>query len=182
MASRRSSSLRYAKALFQLADEVDSRDAIGAALTDLVALLASHPGLRNSLFRPLHPAAQRRAVLEAIAQSLDFPPIFANFCRFLIDQRRIAEMTAIRDEYEWLVEEAAGRRHGAVTTAAPLSDSQLERLRGALSRRLACQVELSARVDPSLLGGMTARVGHLVIDGSLRSRLAQLRVELLEGS
>ena len=182
MVSRSSSSRRYAKALFRLAEEEDRCDAVGAGLTDLVALLATHRELRDSLFRPLYPAAQRKQVLEVVSRSLELPPIFANFCRFLIDRRRMAQLEAIRDEYERLREEASGRRRGVVASAVPLSDSQLERLRRALSGRLGCRVELSAQVDSSLLGGVVARVGHLVIDGSLRSRLAKLRAELVEGS
>ena len=182
MASRSASSQRYAKALFRLAEEEGQRDAVGSALTRVVNLVAAHPGLRDSLFRPLYPAAQRKQVLEAVSRALALPPIFVNFCRFLIDRRRVAELEAIRDEYERLREEAAGRRRGVVTSAVPLSDAQLERLGRALSNHLGCRVELAAQVDSSLLGGVVARVGHLVIDGSLRSRLAELRTELVEGS
>jgi F-type H+-transporting ATPase subunit delta len=77
-----------------------------------------------------------------------------------------------------LAEEAAGRVRGEVVSATPLDPAQLDRIRSALARRLGRELDLAIRVDPALLGGLVARVGDLVFDGSLRTQLAQLRAQL----
>lgn len=178
MAGRRSASVRYAKALFGLAQETGSVDAIRDELNGLLGAIEEVPGLADVFVRPLHPAAERRAALKQLAGPLGLSPLVANFCAFLIDQRRTRDLGAIRDEFVRLAEEAAGRVRGEVVTAAPLEPAQLERIQGALARRLGRQVDLSVRVDPELVGGLVARVGDLVFDGSLRSQLEQLRAQL----
>jgi F-type H+-transporting ATPase subunit delta len=104
-----------------------------------------------------------------------------NFYALLIDQRRLVDLPAIREEYARLADEAAGRTRAEVVSASPLSDAQRERLRRALASRTGKQVELSERVDPSLVGGAIATVSGLVFDGSLRTQLDQLRSALMRG-
>jgi len=174
----RAAAQRYAKALFGLAADLGQVDSVRDELGRLVDLTAQHAEFRDVLLRPLYPAAERRAVLEAVASRLQLSPLFANFCQFLIDQRRTQELEAVRGEFERLAEATAGRVHGEVASAAPLSDTQLSQLRTLLAERTGRSVELRTKVDSALLGGAIARVGDLVFDGSLRSRLNQLRADL----
>jgi F-type H+-transporting ATPase subunit delta len=179
MATRGSAaSQRYARALFSLARDEGRIEAVRGELDLLVGALEAVPALRDVLVRPLHPAAERRAALVAVGERLGLSPLLRHFCLFLIDQRRTRDLAAIRDEYVRLAEEAAGRVRGEVVAAAPLEGAQLDRLRAALSQQLGRTVDLDVRVDPQLLGGVVARVGDLVFDGSLRTQLAQLRANL----
>lgn len=182
MGASSAASIRYAKALFGLAVESDQVANIGAELGRLVAASDDNRELAEVLERPLFPAAERRAVLRAVGDSLSLSPTITNFCQFLIDQRRTHELRAISQEYERLAQEAAGRLNGEVIAAAPLSEDQLNTLRSALARRTGREIDLEVRVDPTLLGGVVAKVGDLVFDGSLKSRLEQLRVDLSEGN
>jgi F-type H+-transporting ATPase subunit delta len=178
MAGRRSAAVRYAKALFGLAQDTGRVQAVRDELDGLLQAIERVPALADVFVRPLHPAAERRAALRRLAEPLGLSPLVANFCAYLIDQRRTRDLAAIRDEYGRLADEAAGRLLGEVATAAPLEPVQLERLRDALTRRMGRSVDLTVRVDPKLVGGVVARVGDLVFDGSLRSQLAQLRTQL----
>jgi F-type H+-transporting ATPase subunit delta len=179
MAARGSAAAeRYARALFSLARDQDRVDAVGQELATLVAAMREVPAFRDVLLRPLHPAKERRAALHAVGARLGFSPLLQNFGAFLIDQRRTRDLEAIADCYQRLAEEAAGRVRGEVVSAAPLEGAQLDRLRAALARRTGRSVDLEVRVDPALLGGVVARVGDLVFDGSLRTQLAQLRASL----
>jgi F-type H+-transporting ATPase subunit delta len=101
-----------------------------------------------------------------------------SFFSLLIDQRRLVDFPAIRDEFERLASEDAGLRRAEIVSAGALRDDQLEGLRRALSNRTGSEVEITVRVDPSLLGGVIAKVGDLVFDGSLRTQLRQLRANL----
>jgi F-type H+-transporting ATPase subunit delta len=172
---------RYARALFSLAQESGAIESARGELRGIAAQLETTPELRAALFRPLHPVAERRAVLLNVAQRQSLSRNVQNFLLLLIDQRRIVEFDAIVAEYERLADEAAGRLSAEVVAASPLRDEQRERLRRALSARVGSEVELAVTVDPALIGGAIAKVGGLVFDGSLRTQLAQLRDNLTRG-
>lgn len=172
---------RYAKALFQLAAEDDRVSDVRGELSALAELLERDSELRDVLLRPIHPVAQRRAVMAGVADKLGASQVLQSFYAFLIDQRRLVDFDAIRGEYERLADESRGITRAEVVTAGPLGDEQLERLRRALAARTGRDVVLTVDVDPTLLGGAIAKVGDLVFDGSLRTQLAQLRADLMKG-
>jgi F-type H+-transporting ATPase subunit delta len=169
---------RYARALLGLAREEGRIEAVREELGTLVELVETVPAVAQVLVRPLFPAAQRRAVLMRLAERLGLSELLTRFCCFLIDQRRMLELGEIRDEYGQLADELAGRAHAEVTSASPLDSGQLERLREALAQHTGRRVELALHVDRELIGGVIARVGGLVLDGSLQSQLAQVRASL----
>jgi F-type H+-transporting ATPase subunit delta len=173
---------RYGKALFSLARDESRVDAVRGELASFASLISESAPLRDALLTPLHPVAERRRVLEALARRLGTSPIVRHLFAYLIDQRRLVDFLAIRAEYERLCDQASGRTVAQVTVAADLDASQGERLRAALSRRTGREVTLEVRSDPALLGGAIAKVGDLVFDGSLRTQLAQLRGNLTKGS
>jgi len=172
---------RYARALFSLSRDEGAVESACAELRRMSDLLEASPELRAAVFRPLHPAAERRAVLRAVGTRLSLSRNVQNFLLYLIDQRRLVDFDAIQSEYERLADEAAGRLQADVVTASPLRDEQCERLRRALAARAGREVELAVRVDPALIGGAVVRVGGLVFDGSLRTQLAELRDNLTRG-
>ena len=137
--------------------------------------------LSAAILQPLHPSAERRAVLKGVCQRLGASTSVVNFCALLVDQRRVIDFEAIRDTYGQLADDAAGRTRAQVVSASPLNETQRERLRSALTARTGKQVELEESVDSSLLGGAVASVGGFVFDGSLRTQLEQLRSGLTRG-
>jgi F-type H+-transporting ATPase subunit delta len=167
---------RYSRALFGLAKDEDRIAEIGNELKEFADVLATHEEIRNALFRPLHPVAERRAVLNQLSDRIGVSATVRNFFAFLVDQRRLVDFDGIRTEYERLADTAAGRTRADVVTAAPLSEEQRDQL-----RRARQDVELDVSVDASLLGGAIASVGALVFDGSLRTQLTQLRASLTKG-
>ena len=172
---------RYAKALFLIAKEEGRVAELRAELDSLFELLEGDSDLRAAIFRPLHPGAERRAVLQAVCERLGSSPTLRNFCAFLVDQRRIVDLAGIRDAYHRLADDAAGRTRARVVSASPLREEQRERLRRALAAHTGKRVEIEEDVDPGLLGGATASVGGLVFDGSIRTQLEQLRASLTRG-
>jgi F-type H+-transporting ATPase subunit delta len=116
--------------------------------------------------------------LDGVTQRLGASNVVQSFFSLLIDQRRLVDFLAIREEFERLASEDAGLRRAEVISAGPLRDDQLQRLQRALSARTGGEVEVSVRVDESLLGGVIAKIGDLVFDGSLRTQLRQLRANL----
>jgi F-type H+-transporting ATPase subunit delta len=172
---------RYARALFGLAEETRALAKIRDELAEIAALFESEPALRNALFRPLHPVAERRAVLRSLCERLSLTPMVRNFFAYAIDQRRLVDFDAIRAEFEALADAAAGVIKARVVSAVSLDGAQRERLQTALAERTGRSVELEVSVDPNLIGGAIATVGNVVFDGSLRTQLSQLRGSLSRG-
>ncbi len=153
-------------------------DRIRQELDSLCELLARNRALSDALLTPRHPAAERKATLRRVIEKSKQSSLLRNFCAFLIDQRRLVDLDAIRSEFVRLAEEASGRTQAQVVSAAPLDATRKKRLRRVLSERTGLDVQLEVRVDPDLIGGAIAKVGDLVFDGSLRTQLAQLRASL----
>jgi len=172
---------RYARALFSLAQDEGGVASIRRELDDMARLLAKNPDLRRRLFQPLHPASERRQVLKSLCEKGRGSQTIRNFFTYLIEQRRLVVFDAIRNEFNRLADEAAGRVRAEVRSASPLRDDQQARLVDALARRTGKKIDLTVNVDPSLIGGAIATVGGLVFDGSLRTQLSQLRGSLTQG-
>ncbi|MCP5059650.1 MAG: ATP synthase F1 subunit delta [bacterium] len=172
---------RYAKALFQLAKDQGDVAVIRTELRGLGSLLEENEDLREVLLQPLHPAAQRRAVLASVAEQLGASTFLKSFYSFLIDQRRLVDFAAIEEAYGELADADAGLIKAQVRSAAPLNDDQRTRLQSALGARAGGNVELEVEIDPSLLGGVVAQIGDTFYDGSLESQLQQLRASLAKG-
>jgi F-type H+-transporting ATPase subunit delta len=172
---------RYAKALFTLAQEDGRAAEMREEVERLGGLLRESAELRAVLLRPLHPVAQRRAVLAAVAERLGASSLLRRFLSFLIDQRRLVDYEAIEGEFLRLADAAAGVTQARVRSAAPLTAAQRERLQRALQQQVGGRVELALEIDPSLVAGAVAQVGDLVYDGSLSTQLRQLRASLARG-
>ena len=170
---------RYARALFSLAGDENRVAEVRAELRSLGALLEASPQLRDVLLQPLHPAAERRRVLEGVSDKLGASSLLRRFYSYLIDQRRLVAFAEIEAEFVRLADEAAGKKKARVRSAQPLSAEQQTRLARALAARAGTSVELEIEVDPGLVGGLVAQIGDTVYDGSLRTQLTQLRSTLL---
>lgn len=182
MTSRRIAA-RYAEALFGLAQERDSTDALRRELRDLARVIQDTPVLAGLLERPDLNAERKLAAVE-MALSSRFSESVLALLAALVRHRRgdhIAEVSAAFDE---MADDAAGVVRAEATTAVPLAEYQRERLVSALGRITGRRVELEARVNPEILAGVTVRVGDRLIDGSAARRLQRLRKELtgMEGS
>jgi len=179
--ARTSAARRYAKALFALAREESRIAEVRQEIERLGRLIGESAELRAVLMQPLHPVAERRGVLGAVAERLGASLLLKHFLSFLVDQRRLVDWDAIEAEYGHLADAAAGLTKARVTSAAPLSDAQRERLQRVLEQKSGGRVELEVQIDPALVGGAVAQVGDLVYDGSLRTQLRQLRASLARG-
>ncbi len=170
---------RYARALFELAAEEGRLEDVGVELSRLADALRDVPELARLLSSPVTPRADRKEIASALCeQSLQLTATLRNFLHVVIDNNRVRAIPDIAARYRELADEAAGRVHVTVKSAAPLSEEDRHRLEQGLSRATGKQVTLDVDVDASLIGGLAAKVGHLVFDGSLRAQLEGLRREL----
>lgn len=167
---------RYARALLDAAGA--SADQVLSELQQLVAALDASPDLKDVVNNPAYSRTQRNAVLEAILKANPVQPSLGNALRLLNDRNRLDSLADIARVYRDLVDVRMGRVRGKVTSAKPLDATQLKALENSLQKLTQRDVLLEAKTDPNLLGGITAQVGSVVYDGSLRNQLNQLARDL----
>jgi F-type H+-transporting ATPase subunit delta len=169
----------YAQALFAVADAEGALDAVEDELFRFARALEQETKLREAMTDPALPPERKKAVLSDVLGDRANPHT-VNLLGFIVEQGRAKEVTAIADE---LAAVAAERRQAAVAevrTAVPLDQEHRERLTEALQKATGKRIELKTVVDPSVIGGVVARVGDQVIDGSVRRRLELARERLSE--
>jgi F-type H+-transporting ATPase subunit delta len=174
-------SRRYATALVEAAakEGAERVEKVADEIQRTAALLGGSPDLKNVLLNPVFTPAERAKVLEAVMQKLALSDLVRRFLKLLVDGDRIGELNAIARAVRRMADLRAGIVRAEVTAASALSPDAVASLRRALEKRTGRQVELELSIDPSLLGGVRARIGSTVIDGTLRSQLEQLREGLL---
>jgi F-type H+-transporting ATPase subunit delta len=170
---------RYAGALFDVARKGGTLEAAGRDLSAMRDLVAGHDQLRKVFESTAVPAPKKRAVLEAILAS---GPVTADVRRLLLllaERDRLMLLSQIADVF--LERAMAARRvmSADVVTAVPLGDARRAEVAQALSRASGCEVTVRDRVDPSIIGGIIARVGSVVYDGSITRQLEKMRQRLL---
>lgn len=170
---------RYAKALFELASQANQVEPMGKALNALADTLEGSEELRNVIENPRYLPEAKKQVAAAIAQRLGAPPMLVNTVKMLADRRRLGHLRAIADAYGAKAEAKAGRVRVEVTTATALPDAYYRELEKTLSEVTGRQVSLVRRTDASLIGGVVAKIGDTVFDGSIKNRLGDLRQQLL---
>lgn len=171
---------RYARALMGIGVENNNFDALGRQLGDLAAAMQISSELTETLSNPSFPRADRKRVLDAVLDRLGASKTIKHFTFLLLDRERLAAIPDIARELTRMIDERVGRISAEVTSAAPLSPSQLSQLKTVLEKLSGKQVQIESSEDPALLGGVVAKVGDMVYDGSLRTQLMQMRHSLAE--
>jgi F-type H+-transporting ATPase subunit delta len=167
----------YAAALFEVAKAEGSLAAVEEELFRVARTIEGNDELRSTLTDQAVPIDRRQGIVEDLLSGRA-SPVTTALVSFVVGSGRSKDLPAIIDR---LVERAAEERSQAVAevrSAVPLDDDQRERLAAALGKATGKNVSLKVIVDPSILGGIVAQVGDTVIDGSVRTRINQLREAL----
>jgi len=172
---------RYARALMSIGQEDGKFASYADELDRLDRAFATEAGLRDLWLHPASAPDARLAAVDQLAGPLALSVATANLLRLLVERRRVADLPLLAASYRQLVDEQVGRVQATVTSARPLSDEQRSAVEAALRARTGKHVVLEAKVDPSVLGGMRAQVGSVVLDGTVKTHLERLRETLHSG-
>ena len=168
----------YAAALFTLAAEEGVKREVAEAVEVIRTLMDENPDYVELLAAPNIPFDERSALIDAALGSLQEYAV--NFVKLMTKNGHVRELADCIGEYLKLWEHADGIITAEVVSAAPLTEAQQDALRAGLEAKLSRRVTLSLSVDPSLLGGMIISVDGSVMDGSLRTKLAQMKEAISE--
>ena len=169
---------RYARAIVEIGTEHKNLEKLGADLRSLAKAMHDSAELVTVLTNPAIRRADRRKVIDALLQRVKAEPQTRNLVYLLLDGERMASLEAISREVDAMIEAQAGRMLAEVTSAKPLDDAQFKQITAALEKLSGKKVAVTRHEDPSLLGGVVAKLGDTVYDGSLRTQLRTLRDEL----
>ena len=169
---------RYAKALLQIGIDDGNYERLGREVRALARAIRSSLELAQALSNPAFPRAERENVLRAVLQRLGASQMVVNFARLLLERERTAALPDISRELDVMIDARAGRVTAQVTSAAPLDAAQRDRLTRALEQMSGKKVDVQIAQDPALLGGVIAKLGDTVYDGSLRTQLENMRRSL----
>jgi F-type H+-transporting ATPase subunit delta len=174
---------RYARAFADVVmapgSQLQPADAI-AQLRAIEDVVEQSGDLRHALSSPAVRAVQKRAVIGRFAEELRLSSVTRNLLFVLIDHHRIAILSHVREAFEAEVDQRLGFVRAEVVSARTLDPAQTAALEAGLTQMTGKQVRARFEVDPSLIGGVLARIGSTVYDGSIRGQLDKLRRQIAQ--
>ncbi|MDB5541036.1 MAG: synthase subunit delta [Devosia sp.] len=170
----------YAQALFDLAEADGSVVAVEQGLVNLLALAEQSPDFARFLRSPVINTEEKEVAIHAILSRANPHTTVGNFVKVIARNGRLFALPAIIKAFRGLAAEARGEVSADVTSATPLSSSQLTSLASTLKAKIGKSVTLNQHVDPSLIGGLVVKVGSQMIDSSLKTKLTAMKIAMKE--
>ena len=178
----KAAALRYARALFDVAlKEGRGLDRIETELADFVQLFKQHDVLERVLLNPAVPTPRKRAAVGELTGKLGLDPVVSKLLVLLAERDRLIVLPDVLASFRERLLDHQRVVRAEVTTAGPLSAERAEAIAGRLAHVTGKRVTLASRVDPSIIGGIIARIGGTVYDASVSRQLAKIRTRLAEG-
>lgn len=171
---------RYATALFELARDEKSIDAVKADLDRFDGLLNDSADLKRLVRSPVFSADAQSRALTAVLDKAGITGISANFLKVLTANRRLFAVADVIRAFRALVAKFRGEASADVTVAETLSDKNLDALKSALNSVTGKDVTLNVKVDPSIIGGLVVKLGSRMVDSSLRTKLNSIKHAMKE--
>ena len=167
----------YARSLFDVATEHDKLDLLREQLAEFTEALSESHELQMFFFSPYFSTDEKQDGLRRTVTEVD--ESFLNFLSLLLENHRMPVIFRVRREYDRLWREANHLLAVQITSAVELDPSVAERVGDEIGRQTGRTVELTSAVDPEILGGIVVRVGNSIIDASIRTRLDNLRKQVV---
>lgn len=171
---------RYAMALFELARDEKSVDAVKADLDKFDAMLAESQDLNRLVRSPVFTSDIQGKALGAVLAQAGITGIAANFLKLLTANRRLFIIRDAITSFRALVAKYKGEATADVTVAEALNDKNLDSLKAALKAVTGKDVVLNVKVDPSIIGGLIVKLGSRMVDSSLRTKLNSIKHAMKE--
>jgi len=172
---------RYAKALLIIGKEDDKAETYKEELDRFSDLITREKELERAITNPLYDAGGRKKVLQAVIDKVNISKVMSSFLLLLFDKKRFGFLNDINEFYKKLADELKGVMRASLVSATELSSETVEKIRTTLSKKTGKDIILEVEQDPSLIGGIVSRIGDLVLDGSIKTQLLNMRESLKRG-
>ena len=172
---------RYARALFELALDAKSIDAVKADIEQFDAMISESADLRRLVRSPVFGAEEQGRALAAVLAKAGIGGLAADFLLFVTSNRRLFAVRDMMRGFRRLVARWKGEVTAEVTVAEKLSDARLEEIKSALKSITGEKaVDLNVKIDPAIIGGLTVKLGSRMVDSSLRTKLNAIKHAMKE--
>ncbi|RAI39731.1 F0F1 ATP synthase subunit delta [Rhodoplanes roseus] len=171
---------RYATALFELARDAGTLDAVASDLGRFEALLADSPDLLRLVRSPAFSAEEQSRAVTAVLAKAKIEGTAANFLRLVATNRRLFGVRDMIRDFRELLAQHKGEITALVTVAEPLADAHKAEIKKALDAVTGKNVQVEVHVDPAIIGGLVVKVGSRMVDGSLRTKLNAIKHAMKE--
>jgi F-type H+-transporting ATPase subunit delta len=172
---------RYAKALLLIGKEDGQTEQYRQELDGVAKLMAEQTALADAITNPLYNANERKKVFQGILGKLDLSKVMSAFLMLLFEKGRVGFLISINEFFQKLADELKGVAQASLVSATELSAETIEKIRSALSKRTGKEIVLDVQQDPGLIGGIVTKIGDLVLDGSIKTQLLNMRESLKRG-
>ena len=172
---------RYAKALLLIGKEDGNTETYRDELAGFSELVEKNKALEQAITNPLYNADGRKKVLKSVLEKLALSATMKSFLTLLFDKGRFIYLSSINDFYKKLADELKGTARASLVSATALSSETVDKIRKTLCERTGKDVILDVAEDPGLIGGIVTRIGDLVLDGSIKTQLLNMRESLKRG-
>ncbi|HEX3875075.1 MAG TPA: ATP synthase F1 subunit delta [Solirubrobacteraceae bacterium] len=169
----------YARSLFEVALEQGRLDTVREQLGQFADAVDQNHDLQVFFFSPYFSTQEKKDGLAATLKDAD--PAVTNFLELLLEKHRMPAIFRIRRQLDRLWEEENRLLPVQVTSATPLDKSTIAQIGDRISEQTGRNVELTAHVEPEILGGLVVQVGNSILDASIANRLEQLRKQVARG-
>jgi F-type H+-transporting ATPase subunit delta len=171
---------RYATALFELASEAKSVDAVAKDLDAFSAMIAESDDLRRLIGSPAFSTQDQVSAVTALTAKAGISGVAANFIGFVASKRRLFALPGMIRAFRAKVAEAKGVVSAEVTLAEQPSAAQLKDIAATLKDVAGKDVDVSVKVDPAIIGGLVVKMGSRMVDASLKTKLNSIRLAMKE--
>src|SRR5262245_9579709 len=179
--TNKTAAARYARAALDVAiKEKANLEQIERELTDFAALLDAQPTLKKVLLNPAVPMPRKRAAMAALLERTSVTPIVSKLLILLAERDRLVLMPDLVAAYRERLADYRKVVRAEVTTAAPLAPERVQQIQKSLAEVTGRSVSLQTRVDPTIVGGLVAKVGSVEYDASITRQLEKLKQRLVE--
>ena len=171
---------RYAKALAELSEEKKIVEKTRADLRAVADAVAAQPDLQKLFVSPVFTPEDKKSVIGELAGRMKLQPETRRFIEFLAETGRIKFVREIQEVYEQLLAERQNRAMAQLATATDVGQAGLSAIKTSLEGMTGKTVDIEAKVDPALMGGVRAQIGSVVYDGTIKNQLDKMRAQLVK--
>ncbi len=171
---------RYASALFELASDAKQIPAIGKDLARFEALIAGSADLERLVKSPSFTASEQVSAVSAVMEKAKIGGLSGNFIKLVASKRRLFAVRDMVSAYNTLADAKAGIVKAEVTVAEKLSDKNRKAVTEALKSVTGKSVNITEKVDASIIGGIIVKMGSRMVDSSVRTKLNSLKIAMKE--
>jgi F-type H+-transporting ATPase subunit delta len=172
---------RYAKALLIIGKGDGSAEKYREELDGVTRIFTGDKLLEQVVGNPLYSGLARKKVLQGVLEKMDLSKVMVSFINLVFDKGRFGFLSSINEFYQKLADELKGVARASLTSATELSEERIEKIRTSLSKKTGKQIILEVHQDPNLIGGIVTKIGDLVLDGSIKTQLLNMKESLKRG-